>query len=327
MSGMLTGEPSSGIFGGASVDQWIAQKLTSSAPFKSIELGVLTDIWGEVNQTRMSYSGPNTFVSPQQDPQAAFQRLFAGVASASTGASDAGAAMASVAARRKSVLDFVTSDASSLRARLGAGERYKLDSHLAAIRAVETSLFPAAGSAPDLRGMLKRDGAGLAGSDEHGELPRRRQSADGPRRAGHPMRPRAGREPSVVVHGEPRGLLVAEPQRGAPRPVARPERRLHHRRALVRAAVRVPRRADEDRRAPGRHARRVGEGARRFVASQRHQRAIRHGGAGRWLDPDRSPRGLRRRLPPPALVIDGASHGSGHQLARRRRAGLQGLFS
>jgi hypothetical protein len=146
MSGMLTGEPSAGIFGGASVDQWIAQKLTTTAPFKSIELGVLTDIWGESNQTRMAYTGPNTFASPQQDPAAAFQRLFAGVVGAQTGASDAGAAIASVAARRKSVLDFVLSDASSLRARLPSAERYKLDDHLAAVRAVEASLFPAAGS-------------------------------------------------------------------------------------------------------------------------------------------------------------------------------------
>jgi hypothetical protein len=145
MSGMLTGEPSNGIFGGASVDQWIAQKLSSSAPFKSIELGVLTDIWGAQNQTRMSYTGPGTFASPQQDPQAAFQRLFAGVVGAQTGASDAGAAMASVAGRRKSVLDFVLNDATSLRARLPSNEKYKLDDHLAAIRAVEASLFPPAG--------------------------------------------------------------------------------------------------------------------------------------------------------------------------------------
>jgi hypothetical protein len=144
MSGMLTGEPSSGIFGGASVDQWIAQKLPASTPFKSIELGVLTDMWGAQSQTRMAYTGPGVFASPQQDPQAAFQRLFAGVASAA-GAGDAGAAMGSVAARRKSVLDFVTADANALRARLGASERAKLDQHLDAIRAVEASLFPANG--------------------------------------------------------------------------------------------------------------------------------------------------------------------------------------
>jgi hypothetical protein len=147
MSGMLTGEPSSGIFGGASVDQWIAQKLSTSAPFKSIELGVLTDMWGASNQTRMAYTGPGTFASPQQDPQAAFQRLFAGVVGAQTGASDAGAAMAAVQARRKSVLDFVLADATSLRARLPSGERHKLDHHMAAVRAVEASLFPAAGGA------------------------------------------------------------------------------------------------------------------------------------------------------------------------------------
>ena len=63
--GMLTGEPSNGIFGGVSVDQYLAQKLTTSAPFKSIELGVLTDIWGAQNQTRMSYTAPGVFASPQ----------------------------------------------------------------------------------------------------------------------------------------------------------------------------------------------------------------------------------------------------------------------
>ncbi|HEY2515453.1 MAG TPA: DUF1552 domain-containing protein [Polyangiaceae bacterium] len=145
MSGMLTGEPSNGIFGGVSVDQYLAQKLNTSAPFRSIELGVLTDIWGAQNQTRMSYTAPGVFASPQQDPQAAFQRLFAGVAGAS-GAGDAGATMANVAARRKSVLDFVTADVQSLQNRLGAAERYKLDDHLTAIRAVEASLFPPAGS-------------------------------------------------------------------------------------------------------------------------------------------------------------------------------------
>lgn len=145
-SGMLTGEPSAGLFGGASVDQWIAQQLTTPAPFKSVELGVLTDIWGASNGTRMLYTGPNTFASPQQDPQAAFQRLFAGVVGAQTGADDAGAAMAAVAAQRKSVLDFVLSDAAALRARLPAAEQYKMDDHLAAVRAVEASLFPPAGS-------------------------------------------------------------------------------------------------------------------------------------------------------------------------------------
>jgi hypothetical protein len=85
----------------------------------------------------MSYSDSATFVSPQQDPGAVFSRLFASAATA--GDPTAGALLAT---RRKSVLDFLTSDANRLRARLGATERTKLDAHLAAIRSVEASLFP-----------------------------------------------------------------------------------------------------------------------------------------------------------------------------------------
>src|SRR5579883_1128137 len=138
MHGMLTGDPNSGIFGGASVDQYIAGKLAQTTRFRSIELGVLTDPWGAQTQTRMDYSGPSTFVNPQQDPQAAFKRLFA---AAVGGAADAGAGMDALSARRKSVLDFLRADAAALRAKLGASERRKLDDHLAAIRAVEASLF------------------------------------------------------------------------------------------------------------------------------------------------------------------------------------------
>jgi hypothetical protein len=138
MRGMLTGNPSAGAFGGASVDQYIAGKLPVSTRYRSIELGVLTDPWGAGGQTRMDYSGPGVFVNPQQDPRAAFTRLFAAAAGG------AGAA-AAIAARRKSVLDFVKADASSLRAQLGADERRKMDDHLSAIRAVEQSLFPSGG--------------------------------------------------------------------------------------------------------------------------------------------------------------------------------------
>ena len=138
MHGMLTGNPGAGVFGGASVDQYIASKLPVSTRYRSIELGVLTDPWGAGTQTRMDYSGPGVFVNPQQDPRAAFTRLFAEVA----GGAGAAAAMS---ARRKSVLDFIKADAASLRAQLGAAERRKMDDHLAAIRAVEQSLFPSGG--------------------------------------------------------------------------------------------------------------------------------------------------------------------------------------
>ena len=142
MHGMLTGDPGSGAFGGASVDQYVARKLPQSSRFRSIELGVLTDPWGAQTQTRMDYAGPGMFMNPQQDPQAAFKRLFGDLAG---GGADAGGALDAMAARRKSVLDFLKTDIGSLRAKLGVNERRKMDDHLAAIRAVEQSLFPMGG--------------------------------------------------------------------------------------------------------------------------------------------------------------------------------------
>jgi hypothetical protein len=146
MHGMLTGSPSSGMFGGASVDQYIAKQLPQTSAFRSVELGVMTDPWGASEQTRMDYSGQSTFVNPEQNPQAAFKRLFASVAGAGTGAGSAGggAAADAIASRRRSILDFLRGDIASLSGQLGASERHKLDAHLTSIRAVESSLFPPA---------------------------------------------------------------------------------------------------------------------------------------------------------------------------------------
>src|SRR5262249_26332418 len=61
MRGMLTGRPDGGIFGGQSVDQYIAGKIGQDSRFPSLELGVLTSIWGAGTQTRMSYSATGKF--------------------------------------------------------------------------------------------------------------------------------------------------------------------------------------------------------------------------------------------------------------------------
>ncbi len=148
MRGMLTGSPGGGMFGGASVDQYIAGKLPQTTSFRSIELGVITDPWGASGQTRMDYSGPSTFVNPEQNPQAAFKRLFASVAGAGTGSTGGTAAADAIAARRKSILDFLRGDIAALSAQLGASERHKLDAHLTSVRAVEASLFPPTSGGP-----------------------------------------------------------------------------------------------------------------------------------------------------------------------------------
>jgi hypothetical protein len=108
----------------------------------------------------MSYSGPAKLVSPEQDPQAAFKRLFGDVAASGTGQPSGSAAADAIAARRRSILDFLKGDIASLSKQLGASERHKLDAHLTAIRSVETSLFPpASGPVPASCGSAPKPAA------------------------------------------------------------------------------------------------------------------------------------------------------------------------
>ncbi|RYG86059.1 DUF1552 domain-containing protein [bacterium] len=135
MHGMLTGSPSGGIFGGKSVDQFLASKIGQDTRFPSLEFGVLTDVWGGGVQTRIAYEAAGKFVDPEDDPVEAYKRLFGAVA----GSGDAALA-ARLLARKKSVLDVVRGDLGDLRSRLSAGERAKVDLHMEAIRSVERGL-------------------------------------------------------------------------------------------------------------------------------------------------------------------------------------------
>lgn len=135
MRGMLTGEPGAGLFGGKSVDQFIASKIGGSSRYGSVELGALTSIWGSNAQTRMSYAGASTYAEPEDDPSQAFSRLFGEVIAAQN---DPDAA-ARLAARRKSMLDAVRGDLSDLRTRLSASQRLKVDQQADALREMEKS--------------------------------------------------------------------------------------------------------------------------------------------------------------------------------------------
>ena len=100
MEHMLTG-------GGAqSVDQYIAGEIGGSSPFASIELSVQTSAWGSGIQTRMAYDAGHNYVQPEDDPGAAYRRLFGGVSSTPGEVEPAQAA-------RKSVLDLVRVSSSS----------------------------------------------------------------------------------------------------------------------------------------------------------------------------------------------------------------------
>ena len=116
---------------GISVDQQIADTIGGTTKFRSLEFGV--HVYGANVGSRISYRGPAQPIPPENDPAAAFARIFSDLAS------DPAMADARIA-RRRSVLDAVSRDYEALLPRLGAADRQTLEGHLDAIRDIETRL-------------------------------------------------------------------------------------------------------------------------------------------------------------------------------------------
>lgn len=117
--------------GGPSVDQVAAAKIGQTTPLQSLELGVQVQaarVWD-----RMSYRAAAQALPPELDPRAAFDRLFA---------SFAGDPLAALKrrARRKSVLDGVQAELKVLQPKVSGEDRLRLDSHLNAVRELETRI-------------------------------------------------------------------------------------------------------------------------------------------------------------------------------------------
>jgi hypothetical protein len=128
---------------GVSVDQLIAGQVGAATRFPSLVLGL--EGGGNVGgcdsgyscaySRNISWAGPQTPTAKEIDPRAVFDRLFQG--------QDPRATREQIAKRRRyhqSILDFVREDATSLRTKLGAPDRAKLDEYLTGIRELEHSL-------------------------------------------------------------------------------------------------------------------------------------------------------------------------------------------
>jgi hypothetical protein len=117
--------------GGPSVDQYIADALTSATPVHSLVLGV--DV--ETNDYSLPYSRPyyrgaNEPVTPLVDPAAVWDYLFEG---ADLDPLEA----ARIRAGRQSVIDLVGGELDALSKTMGADERRKFEAHLEGLRAIE----------------------------------------------------------------------------------------------------------------------------------------------------------------------------------------------
>jgi hypothetical protein len=124
-----------------SIDQIVADVIAEGAPFRSLEVGVTpaTPNGNPDSLHTVSHRGPNARLNPEFDPKALFDRLFKdGTEPPPT---DEGAAEAARLARvKKSVLDAILEDGASLKQRLGAADKQRVEQHLEAIRAIELRL-------------------------------------------------------------------------------------------------------------------------------------------------------------------------------------------
>jgi len=114
-----------------SVDQVIADRIGANTPFRSLEFGVRTTGGGPLEV--ISYRGSNQPNPVVVDPQKMYTRIFA-----NNNLSQA--QLTQLIAERKSVLDFLKSDISSLRTRVNSDDKARLDAHLGGIAGLEQQL-------------------------------------------------------------------------------------------------------------------------------------------------------------------------------------------
>jgi hypothetical protein len=160
---LLTGTPQrnggSGYAAGPSIDQVIATRISAGKkPRGSLQLAVRWATGRAKGQLHpmnaLNFEDNSTFnpIPPRLDPVQIFDSLFGTVAPGP----GAGGAVDTRTARRKSILDYVDKRYAALSARLGAGDRQKIDQHLTKIREMEASLaMPTGGGSPAPAGACK----------------------------------------------------------------------------------------------------------------------------------------------------------------------------
>jgi len=113
--------------GGPSIDQVIAQKIGGDTRFRSLQLGVCQESFGESIQRNLSWADRDRPLPPEMIPHRLFDRLF-------------GAKDAAWVSRQKSILDAVKEQTTALQGQLGANDQRKLNEYLQSVRELETSI-------------------------------------------------------------------------------------------------------------------------------------------------------------------------------------------
>ena len=128
MSALLSGESFSGRgAGGPSIDQVIANRIGRDSRFRSIQVGVCQESFGESIQRNMSWAGRDRPLPPEMIPRRLFDRLF-------------GTKDEHWIERKKSILDSVRDDARAVKSGLGKSDQQRLDEYLSSIRDLERAV-------------------------------------------------------------------------------------------------------------------------------------------------------------------------------------------
>ncbi|HSM77320.1 MAG TPA: DUF1552 domain-containing protein, partial [Bryobacteraceae bacterium] len=128
MSGLMTGLDFTGRGpSGPSIDQIIAGKIGGDSRFRSLQIGVAQESFGESMQRNMSWAGYERALPPEMIPHRLFDRLF-------------GAREEGWVNRKRSILDVVRADASNLEKTLPGDDKARVDEHLSSIRDLERSI-------------------------------------------------------------------------------------------------------------------------------------------------------------------------------------------
>lgn len=128
MSALLSGMPYTGRgAGGMSFDQAVARKAGEQWRFRSLQIGVSQECFGEAIQRNMSWADRDRPLPPEMLPHRLFDRLF-------------GVRETQWVERQKSILDAVQEDARQVQKQLGSADRQRLEEYLGSVRDLEKSI-------------------------------------------------------------------------------------------------------------------------------------------------------------------------------------------
>ncbi len=145
MSGLVSGVGFSGRgAGGPSLDQVIAEQIGKESRFRSLQIGVCQESFGESIQRNMSWAGRDRPLPPEMIPQRLFDRLF-------------GSKEQYWIERKKSILDAVRGEAITLKGQLGYHDQHRLEEYLTSIRSLERAV---ASLPPEYSRVVEQPAAG-----------------------------------------------------------------------------------------------------------------------------------------------------------------------